>query len=72
MLAILISLAAAEATPSADPLDKVRCEREEVIGSLVQTRKVCHTLREWQVIRRNVETETRRLIQDGQRMNQPG
>lgn len=68
MLAIVIALAAADVpatTQPADSLDKVRCVREEVIGSLVQTRKVCHTQREWQRIRRDGHDEAERIIQPG-------
>jgi hypothetical protein len=63
---LLILASATEAAPAAarpvDPLDKVKCVREDVIGSLVQTRKACHTEREWRVIRRNAEEEARRII----------
>ena len=48
-----------------DPLDKVRCIREDVTGSLVSKRKVCHTEREWRRIRGNAESEARRIIQPG-------
>ena len=44
-----------------DPLDVVRCVREDVIGSLAQKRKVCHTLREWEDVRRNAQEEARRF-----------
>lgn len=44
-----------------DPLDVVRCVREDVIGSLAQKRKVCHTLREWEAVRRNGQEEARRI-----------
>ncbi|MBA3896297.1 MAG: hypothetical protein H0X36_04000 [Sphingomonadaceae bacterium] len=70
-LALLLAVAAqgagvGVATP-VDPLDQVRCVREEVIGSLAQTRKICHTQREWEKIRANGNVEARRMIQDGQR-----
>lgn len=34
-----------------DDANKVRCVRQDVSGSLVQKRKVCHTLREWERLR---------------------
>jgi hypothetical protein len=57
---------AAQTAPAAvDTLEKVKCVREQVTGSLVQTRKVCHTLREWNRIHNDAEAETRRIIQPG-------
>lgn len=70
MSVILVSLLLAAASGEADakpakvdPLDTVRCVREDVIGSIAQKRKVCHTLREWEAIRRNAQDESRRIIQ---------
>ena len=48
-----------------DPLDRVKCVREEITGSLVSSRKVCHTEREWRVIRGTAEQEARRITQPG-------
>jgi len=56
----------AQAAPQpVDPLDKVRCIREEVTGSLVSKRKACHTEREWRRIRSDAESEARRITQPG-------
>ena len=56
----------AQAAPQpADPLDKVRCVREEVTGSLVSKRKTCHTEREWRRIRNDAQAEARRITQPG-------
>lgn len=49
----------------ADPLDRVKCVREPVIGSLTRSRKVCHTLREWNAIRDRAADETARFTQPG-------
>jgi hypothetical protein len=69
LASILVALASATATPAfpptSDPMEKVKCVREQVTGSLVSTRKVCHTEREWRRIRNDAETETRRIIQPG-------
>jgi hypothetical protein len=66
---VLLLLATATATPafpdSSDPLQKVKCVREQVTGSLVSTRKVCHTEKEWRRIRNDAEGEARRIIQPG-------
>lgn len=66
---LLFLLASTTATPAfpktTDPLEKVRCVREQVTGSLVSTRKVCHTLREWNRIHNDVESELRRITQPG-------
>ncbi len=64
ILASATDSAAASAVP-VDPLDKVRCVRESVTGSLVQTKKVCHTEREWRAIRSNAEDEARRITRPG-------
>ncbi len=57
---------AVEAGPKPqDPLQKVRCIREQVTGSLVATRRVCHTLAEWRAISNDGNTEARRIVQPG-------
>ena len=63
---------AAPTTPSAgaapapvDPLDKIKCVREDVTGSLVLSRKVCHTVREWRRIATDAQAETQRMAKPG-------
>jgi hypothetical protein len=69
LTSVLLFLASTTATPAfpatTDPMEKVKCVREQVTGSLVSTRKVCHTEKEWRRIRNDAETETRRIIQPG-------
>lgn len=69
LTSVLLILATAAATPAVpettDPMEKVKCVREQVTGSLVSTRKVCHTEREWRRIRNDADAETRRIIQPG-------
>jgi hypothetical protein len=68
LLSLLLASAGTEAAAPKEPidvLDVVKCVREDVIGSLARKQKVCHTLREWQAIRRNAEDESRRIIQPG-------
>ena len=61
-----MSAAAAAATPAAiDPRDQMKCKRESVTGSLTQSRKVCHTEREWRLIRNGAEDEARRITRPG-------
>ena len=67
---IILMFAASAASPastpaSVDALDRVRCVREAVTGSLVSSRKVCHTEREWRRIRGDAEGEARRMTQPG-------
>lgn len=63
---LIMAAATAQAAPEpANPLDKVRCIREEVTGSLVAKRKVCHTEREWRRIKGDAEGEARRITQPG-------
>ena len=66
---VFLIFATAAATPASpettDPLEKVKCVREQVTGSLVSSRKVCHTEKEWRRIRNDAESETRRLMQPG-------
>jgi hypothetical protein len=65
MLAANATAAPATTPAPADPLEKVKCIREPVTGSLVSTRKVCHTEGEWRRIRNDAESEARRIIQPG-------
>ena len=64
---VFLVFATAAAMPAfpetSDPLQKVKCVREQVTGSLVSTRKVCHTEKEWRRIRDDAQTESRRLMQ---------
>ena len=66
---VFLIFATAAATPAfpetTDPLQKVKCVREQVTGSLVSTRKVCHTEKEWRRIRSDAESEARRITQPG-------
>ena len=66
MSILFLSAAAAVATPTlADPGDQMKCKRESVTGSLMETRKVCHTEREWRTIRNGAEDEARRITRPG-------
>lgn len=65
-VALLIGLFIAPATTepvkaSADPLEKVRCVREPVTGSLADVRKTCHTIREWQRMRDATQLDLARV-----------
>lgn len=51
------------AKPAVDP-DKPICKREQVIGTLVGARKVCHTRAEWQALRDDAQRDTQ-AIQGG-------
>ena len=66
-LIFLVATTVATVSPpvSDNPLDKVRCVREQITGSLASTRKVCHTEREWRRIHDDAEDEARRLLQPG-------
>lgn len=57
--------AAATAAAPIDPLDKIRCVRQTVTGSLARVEKVCHTEREWRRIRGDAEEEARRMTYPG-------
>jgi hypothetical protein len=69
LTSVLLLLASTTATPAfpetTDPMEKVKCVREQVTGSLVNTRKVCHTEKEWRRIRNDAEGEARRITQPG-------
>jgi hypothetical protein len=65
---MMLADAATAATPPAQPMDegsRVRCVREDVIGSLTQKRRVCHTVREWNAIQGRASDEMHRVIQPG-------
>jgi hypothetical protein len=68
--AIVLAFASAAASPDSapvpvNPLDKLKCIRESVTGSLVTSRKVCHTMREWNRISGDAQEEARRVTQPG-------
>jgi len=71
MIAAVIMLAGAApaaGTAPTQPVDegsRVRCVREDVIGSLTQKRRVCHTVREWNAIQGRATDEMHRIIQPG-------
>jgi hypothetical protein len=65
ILLIMAAAVAQQKPESTDPLDKERCIREDVTGSLITKRKVCHTEREWRQIRGDAESEARRINQPG-------
>ena len=68
LFSLLLASAGAEAAAPKEPvdvLDVVKCIRADVIGSLARKQKVCHTLREWEAIRRNAQDESRRITQPG-------
>ena len=65
---ILLLAAATGDAPAAqvvDPLDKVRCVRQAVTGSLVSSKKICHTEREWRRISTDAQDEARRITKPG-------
>jgi hypothetical protein len=50
VLAMMADTATPTATPAVDPKkdpNKMICRREVEIGSLVKTRRTCHTRKEW-------------------------
>jgi hypothetical protein len=57
--------AAATVPQPVDEGSRVRCVREDVIGSLTQKRRVCHTMREWEAIQGRATDEMHRIIQPG-------
>lgn len=71
MFAVMIFAATATAvvTPiavvPAPPEPKMRCVREQVTGSLARSVKVCHTEVEWAAIRRDGNSEARRITRPG-------
>ncbi len=62
------STTAAQTQSPVNPLDTVRCVREQITGSVARTRKVCHSLKEWEEIRENAQREARRIIQPSWKM----
>lgn len=63
---MLFAAAAADAAPApANPDNVVRCVRENITGSLMSTRRVCHTEREWKQIRADANDEAQRMFERG-------
>jgi len=66
MILTLLALAAATPATTDDPATKVKCVREEIIGSLVGMRRVCHTIAEWEAIKRARAENARQVVGDTQ------
>jgi Spy/CpxP family protein refolding chaperone len=69
------SVAAGTQTESAVPLadrgDEIVCRKEKETGSLVKTRKTCHSRAQWQYIDEVNQSQTR-AMQDDMRTRQRG
>ena len=63
ILTILALASAAPSAPADDTDDKVRCIREDIIGSLAGQGCVSHTLGEWRAIQSRASAEVYRTIQ---------
>jgi hypothetical protein len=59
------------AVPLADRGDEIVCRKEKETGSLVKTRKTCHSRAQWQYIDEVNQTQTR-AMQDDMRTKQRG
>jgi uncharacterized protein involved in copper resistance len=53
---------AATKTATSDNLDKIVCKSEQVVGSRIPGRKVCHTQRDWN----QMQEDSRRNTDDSQ------
>ena len=71
MLALAVSATAADPpasqpaaakTAASDDLDKIVCKSEQVLGSRIPGRKVCHTQRDWN----QMHEDSRRNTDDSQ------
>ncbi len=56
-----VSVSAAQANPKANSDDKLICERQEVLGSRLQGRRVCKTASQWADDRRLERAEVDRV-----------
>lgn len=52
-----------QAKPQADPLDKIVCRTEEGLGSRLNKKKVCMSLRDWKEQADDSRAETERMQQ---------
>lgn len=59
-IVILLADAVAPAAPTPPP-EKRRCVTEDVMGSLTQKRRTCHTEAEWKQIRDDSQGELERI-----------
>lgn len=57
------AVSATQATPKVDPLDKVVCRVEEGLGSRLNRKKVCMSLRDWKEQADDARGATERLQQ---------
>lgn len=51
-----------DAAPAATPAkDKMICRRDAPTGSLIQSRKICHTASQWQKVSEDAQRELERM-----------
>lgn len=66
MILLALLLTSTEPTPAGPPpppaAEKFKCKSRPVIGSLAQTVKECHTVAEWEALRRSTQADTRRMM----------
>jgi hypothetical protein len=63
--AAVSSPTASKPTASADPMDKVVCRRTPVTGSLVSSKRVCLTKREWVAADEKGRKFAEEVVRDG-------
>ena len=56
---------ASTASTPIDPDQKVRCQRQEVTGSLISVKKVCHTAAEWRQMADDATRDATRAVEQG-------
>ena len=69
-LVAVLALAAADTPPAVnatpvDPDQKVRCQREDVTGSLIAVKRVCHTVAEWRKMSDEAQRGAQRALDQG-------
>lgn len=75
-VALIAPVLAAESAPAApvavvDPMDQTVCRKDKETGSLVKTKKTCHTRRQWTYID-DVNSKFARDLADDARTRQSG
>jgi hypothetical protein len=58
----VITLAPAAAAPVADRMQETVCRKDKETGSLVKTKKTCHTRAQWQYIDQTNQNFSRDLV----------
>ena len=65
MILFAVLLAATDPAAPAPAAEKIQCRSKPVIGSLARTERECHSVAEWEALRRRTRDDLRRTTDGG-------